>query len=110
MAQAHTRKVLRLYRSLMRLATRYPESEIGWENKRVPMSDELRVEVRTAFRDNMEERDPLRVDRAVKEGERLKKMIEVLYQDGWFRTFPTNREYHTWAGLKSNELYKLKEQ
>ncbi|KAJ9442142.1 hypothetical protein DIPPA_10952 [Diplonema papillatum] len=106
---AHQKKVLRLYRSLMRLATKYPESEIGWENRRVPMSDELRVEIRSSFKDNKKEQDPRRVERATQDAARLEKMLQLLFQDAFFRLYPTVREYHKWSGLRPSQLYELKE-
>eukprot|EP01061_Rhynchopus_euleeides_P004505 TRINITY_DN13751_c0_g1_i2.p1 TRINITY_DN13751_c0_g1~~TRINITY_DN13751_c0_g1_i2.p1 ORF type:complete len:114 (+),score=30.80 TRINITY_DN13751_c0_g1_i2:76-417(+) len=109
MSSGHHRRAVRAYRSLMRLATRYPESEIAWENNRIPMSDDLRVEIRSAFRENMDEKDPEVVQKQLKEAERLKRMLEMTLQDGFFRMYPTLRPYHTWTGLTSSELNALKE-
>ena len=73
------------------------------------MSDELRVELRTAFRDNQDERDPRVLERLYKDGDRMKKMMEIILQDAFFRMYPTVRPYHTWSGLSRAQLMALKE-
>eukprot|EP01064_Diplonema_japonicum_P006677 TRINITY_DN1451_c3_g3_i1.p1 TRINITY_DN1451_c3_g3~~TRINITY_DN1451_c3_g3_i1.p1 ORF type:complete len:112 (+),score=9.89 TRINITY_DN1451_c3_g3_i1:72-407(+) len=109
MQAQHKRKVLKLYRGLLKLATKFPESEVAWENNRIPMSDELRVEIRTAFKDNRGEVDPRRMERQVNEANRIKKMLEVIIQDGFTRMYSTVREYHTWGALSVREMHRLKE-
>eukprot|EP01060_Flectonema_neradi_P003007 TRINITY_DN11889_c0_g1_i1.p1 TRINITY_DN11889_c0_g1~~TRINITY_DN11889_c0_g1_i1.p1 ORF type:complete len:127 (+),score=22.84 TRINITY_DN11889_c0_g1_i1:44-382(+) len=109
MSASHRRTTLGLYRRLMKLATKYPESEFAWEYGKVPMSDELRVEIRESFKENALEQDPLRVKKCISEGKRLQNMLEVVLQDGFFRMYPTNRQYHMWQGLSSRELLDLKE-
>eukprot|EP00754_Rhynchopus_humris_P034959 Rhum_TRINITY_DN16541_c0_g1::Rhum_TRINITY_DN16541_c0_g1_i1::g.163390::m.163390 len=110
MQAAQHKKVVRLYRSLMKLSTKFPESEIAWEHNRVPMSDELRVEIRSSFRQHAAERDPEVVNRRVVEGERLKKMLEVILQNAFRRMYPTVRDYEAWGGMKKRDLLTLKEQ
>eukprot|EP01062_Namystynia_karyoxenos_P039827 TRINITY_DN2895_c0_g1_i1.p2 TRINITY_DN2895_c0_g1~~TRINITY_DN2895_c0_g1_i1.p2 ORF type:complete len:116 (+),score=22.47 TRINITY_DN2895_c0_g1_i1:79-426(+) len=106
---AHGRRVLRLYRQLMHLASNYPESELANASQRIPMSDDLRVEIRTGFKDHAQETDPERLQKLVRDGERLKKMLEVIYQDAFFRLYPTVRPYHTWTGLGFWDARKTKE-
>ena len=109
MSASQRKTTLTLYRRLMKLATRYPESEFAWEYGKIPMSDELRVEIRESFKENSVERDPVRVKQQVIDGQRLQKMLEMVLQDGFFRMYPTNRKYHLWMGLSSREVQALKE-
>eukprot|EP00756_Hemistasia_phaeocysticola_P062027 Hpha_TRINITY_DN5451_c0_g1::TRINITY_DN5451_c0_g1_i1::g.192510::m.192510 len=108
-AAGKSRRVLRLYRELLRLAGDYPESAVAWKSQRIPMNDDLRVEIRTSFKDNMEETEPERISKYIQDGERLKKMLQLCYQDAFFRMYPTVRPYHQWAGKSPREVSRLKE-
>eukprot|EP01065_Artemidia_motanka_P013769 TRINITY_DN17720_c0_g1_i1.p1 TRINITY_DN17720_c0_g1~~TRINITY_DN17720_c0_g1_i1.p1 ORF type:complete len:116 (+),score=16.09 TRINITY_DN17720_c0_g1_i1:60-407(+) len=107
MAPLQTRaKTLRLFRDLLRLSYKYPESALAWESERIPMSDDLRVEIRSAFRDHADETDPERIAKYFRDGQRMQRMLQVLYQDGIFRMYPTVRQYHTWASKPTRQLEK----